>query len=83
MTVTIKKNKEYKTNIPGVGLIVRAAPADKLRIDKVNNFYIVDMITHKESIDGSASYVREMKTLDRNELRELLDLGKKTSIKVI
>lgn len=81
----IKKNKEYKTNIPGVGLILRAAPAtaDKMRLDKANNFYIVDVITHDTSVNGSASYIREMKTMDRNELRELLDLPKKASIKVI
>ena len=79
----VKKNKEYPTTIPGMGLIVRAAPADKLKNDKVNNFYIVDVITHDQSVNGSASYIRETKTMDRAELRKLLDIGAKQPIKVI
>ena len=78
----IKKNKEYPSVNPGIGIIVRAAPTDKLKNDKANNFYIVDVITHKESVNGSVSYIRDMKTLAPSELREILGIGKREQIKV-
>ena len=78
-----KRNKEYPTINEGVGIILRAWPNDKGKNDKANNFYIVDVVTHKVSVDGSASYIRETKTYERKELRELLGLGSKERIVLI
>lgn len=78
----IKRNKEYPTTTPGTGIIVRAIPTDKLKNDKANNFYIVDVITHMESVNGSVSYIRDMRTMAPAELREALGIGKRESIKV-
>lgn len=77
----IKRNKEYASTTPGVGIIIRAVPTDRRNDDKANNFYIVDVITHTESINGSVSYTRETKTMSPSEMREALGLGKRESIK--
>lgn len=79
--IFIKKNKEYASTTPGVGIIVRAAPTDKHTSSKDNNFYIIDVITHTESVNGSVSYTRETKTMSPSEMREALGLGKRESIK--
>lgn len=81
--MNFKRNKEYPTVNEGIGIILRAWPNDRGKNDKANNFYIVDVITHKESIEGSCSYIRETKTMERKELRELLGLGSKERIVIV
>ena len=81
--MNFKRNKEYPTVTPGVGIILRAWPNDRGKNDKANNFYICDVITHTESVNGSVSYTRVTKTFERKELRELLGLGSKERIVLI
>ena len=81
--MNFKRNKEYPTVQENIGVILRAWPNDRGKNDKANNFYIVDVITHKESIEGSCSYIRETKTMERKELRELLGLGSKERIVIV
>ena len=81
--MNFKRNKEYPTVTPGVGIILRAWPGDTDKLEKANTFYIADVITHKESVNGSVSYIRETKTFERKELREMLGLGSKERITLI
>ena len=78
-----KRNREYPTVVENVGIILRAWPNDRGKNDKANNFYIVDEVTHLQSVDGSASYIRVTKTYERKELRKLLGLDSKERIVLI